>query len=292
MDTCLHEGLKNRYLIQGEITMETAFHIGSSRGDTLVTDKPILRNAYGRPIIPGSSIKGAFRSAIERIVFSLDGVKTCALIDGYKACLTTSKGLQMKMEENRNKLEMKGTSASTIEDNLLKFTLDNLCHTCLLFGSPYTASKVLFHDLRPLSWAEVTEIRDGVAIDRDSERAVDNHKFDFEVVPSQALFSFTMQLENPTTKELGLIAVGLQEFRQGLVPLGGMKSRGLGKCKLKEDIEIRGLELQNYTQLSNYLVKGQMEKLDTETFIEDHIKELLKNCFSAKEARDKGGPSC
>ena len=106
-----------------------------------------------------------------------------------------------------------------------------------MFGSTHLASAALFHDA-PLThlWRDLpelpTQIRDGVGIDRDSERAVKGVKFDFEVVPAQTTFEFNLVLENPTDEALGLIALGLQEFRGGMVALGGIRSRGLGRCHL------------------------------------------------------------
>ncbi|MER3421396.1 MAG: hypothetical protein C4290_13125, partial [Chloroflexota bacterium] len=41
----------------------------------------LIRDAHGRPYIPGSSLKGAFRSTVEKIAGALSTVRTCALLD-------------------------------------------------------------------------------------------------------------------------------------------------------------------------------------------------------------------
>ena len=50
-----------------------------------------------------------------------------------------------------------------------------------------------------------SELRDGVAIDRDSEKAIDGLKYDFEVVPASAAFDLEITLENATPQDLQLI---------------------------------------------------------------------------------------
>ena len=83
------------------------------------------------------------------------------------------------------------------------------------------------------AWSGVLQLRDGVAIDRDSEKAKDRLKYDFEVVPASATFDLEITLENATPQDLQLISVGLSEFVHGFAPIGGKRSRGLGACRLQ-----------------------------------------------------------
>ncbi len=295
--------LRSRYIFRGQLTLETALHVGTGRGVSPLTDSPILRDAAGRPLIPGSSMKGAFRSTVERIVPNLSGYHSCALDDNAINCLSpqqSSLGEGYRLlrsylggtiptepaeddEDGQNAkaaLEKFGhpdwAGHPITEEQLLRLLDEQLCDTCKLFGSPYLASKAHFYDLpvRADAWLEVTEIRDGVGIDRDSERAVEQIKFDFEVVPSETVFDFGLVVENPTPRDLGLLAVGLSEFSQGMVRLGGIRSRGLGACRLAlEDVQI--LDFSDNQALMNYLKDGTIKTRSPGDFLAECIQNIL-----------------
>lgn len=239
--------LTERYLFTGRLVTESGLHVGGGRDTLTTTDSAVMKFADGRPFIPGSSMKGAFRCAVERVAASLPQVRSCGLTADVDDDCPTPKHL--------------GTDVTTSDDTLLK----NLCDTCDLFGSPFMAGKVRFSDLNVIlgSWAGITEVRDGVGIDRDSGRAVDRIKYDYEVVPSETEFDFRLVLENPdpTRRALGLIAVGLRELEAGMIPLGGIRTRGLGRCRLK-DLTIFRLSFSETAKVKAYLSVGELEAPD------------------------------
>src|SRR5205085_2441315 len=102
--------------------------------------------------------------------------------------------------------------------------------------SPFAASHININDLyiSDKEWGGVIQIRDGVAIDRDSEKAKDRLKYDYEVVPASASFNLEITLENASERDLQLVCVGLSEFVHGFGTIGGKRSRGLGVCTLEE----------------------------------------------------------
>jgi CRISPR/Cas system CSM-associated protein Csm3 (group 7 of RAMP superfamily) len=298
--------LKSRYIFKGILTMETPLHIGTGGEVSTLTDSPILSDAAGRPIIPGSSFKGAFRTAVERLAPLLgDNLRSCHLDDEDPTCVSAQNSLLSKdYQRIRNYLgraipanggtnddEAARESIARFEaaqpsfaiptnkpitenDHILPLLERYLCHTCQLFGSPHLAAKTYFDDLRidPETWFEITEIRDGVGIDRDSERAVPNIKYDYEVVPGQTRFHFGLTVENPTELELGLVAVGLQEFSQGMIRLGGIKSRGLGKCRL-ELTEVQYME--GKSGLVDYLRSGKLKSIDAVKPVAEFVQSKL-----------------
>ncbi len=295
--------LHSRYIFSGRLTLETALHVGTGRVVLPLTDSPILRDAAGRPLIPGSSMKGAFRAAVERIAPNLPGYRTCALDDDDQSCLSpqrSSKGEDYQAvrkylgqaipqqppqtdsdaQRARRALDNLGhpewAGQKITEEHLLQLLDEHLCDTCKLFGSPYLAAKVFFQDLpvRADEWLEVIEIRDGVGIDRDSERAVEQIKFDFEVVPAGTAFDFKLVVENPTPRDLGLLAAGLSEFVHGMVRLGGIRSRGLGACKLALD-DVQILDFTNSTALSAYLKNGTMTIRPADDFLAECIQSVF-----------------
>lgn len=258
--------LRARYRITGRIVMDTALHIGGGRNPAAATDSSIVRDGAGRPFIPGSSLKGAFRAAVERLVPNLPYLKTCGLSDEPESCANR---LRERLKDRKN----------ISETQLLALLDEILCDTCRTFGSTHLASVTLFQDA-PISeiWRNLpevpTQIRDGVGIDRDSERARDGIKYDFEVVPPQTSFDFALTLENPSERDLGLIALGLQEFISGMIPLGGIRSRGLGRCHLAE-VKVESVDFGNPDEMKAYLLDRQMALQSVDDFIHRHLNTLL-----------------
>jgi CRISPR/Cas system CSM-associated protein Csm3 (group 7 of RAMP superfamily) len=162
-----------------------------------------------------------------------------------------------------------------------------LCDTCWLFGSPFTASKIFFSDLYLDGEVEgIVHVRDGVAIDRDSERAVEGLLYDYEVVAPTQAFRLEIWLEDPTDTDLRLTCLGLSEFLSGFGGLGGHRSRGLGRCQIT-GLEIYELDLivddveERAERLKKYLLgRTPAEKMtridDPESFINRQIETLLQ----------------
>lgn len=253
----MFEKLKNRYVIKGKVVMDTALHIGSGE-DSFETNALVIKDAYRKPYIPGSSLKGILRSTIERIVPNISDFKTCALINGGN-CATVNKD---KMEHFKERL--KGDEKGD--------PLDLICDTCKLFGSTAIASKVKITDLYVFEpWAELFEKRDGVGIDRDTETAAEGAKFDYEVVPSQTEFYFEMICENLNERDKFLLVIGLQEMQSGVISLGGNRSRGLGAFRLIID-EVWLLNLEDRKSFTEYLVCQKLEKIEPRDFIKESVK--------------------
>jgi len=60
-------GLIGKLLLDGELICETGLHIGAGKGslDLGGADNPVVKDAFGRPYVPGSSIRGKIRSLLE-----------------------------------------------------------------------------------------------------------------------------------------------------------------------------------------------------------------------------------
>ena len=264
MNTLDRSELRSRYRITGDIVMDTALHIGG-HGTSTITDSPIIRNGDNQPFIPGSSLKGAFRAAVERIVPNIPNLRTCGLADSPDSCA--------------EKLRAKTKDRQLDEQKMLDLLGKILCNVCRVFGTTHLASAALFHDA-PLTdvWRDLpevpTQIRDGVGIDRDSDRARDGVKFDFEVVPPQTSFEFNLILENPADDALGLIALGVQEFCAGMIPLGGIRSRGLGRCHL-EVTQVEYVDFSVIESLTTYLIDDKWQEVSIQDFITKYLTPLL-----------------
>ncbi|MBE3558150.1 MAG: CRISPR-associated RAMP protein [Ktedonobacteraceae bacterium] len=256
--------LRNRYVFRGKLVMQTALHIGGGRVTLSHSDSPVVLTPDQKPFIPGSSFKGALRSTVEKMIPNLPGFSTCALIEldedalkearrgGQKICPTVRQGeITAKRRANPERAE-----------EILQQAINDLCDTCLLFGSPFAAARLNVNDLYISSeeWSGIIQTRDGVAIDRDTEKARDRLKYDFEVVPAGATFDLEIVLENAGPKDVQLVCVGLSEFVHGFGVVGGKRSRGLGVSKLEElKVSILDLEVDEATKrrrMRDYLVKG------------------------------------
>ncbi len=268
-----YDKLDNRYIFTGTITTSEAMHIGSGKGDER-TDSTFVQN-NGKYYIPGSSLRGAFRSTVERIVASLGGY-TCLLSkeEGVK-CITVC-----DVTQNEYKKEVKD-GKSDLE--LAKWLSEGyrLCSTCKVFGSTHFASKVKFIDL-PLKESEERKphgiVRSGIKIDRDTETASDGALFDFEVVEKGFKYQFELISENLEEDDFGILALGLNELLKGNIYIGARSSVGLGKCRLNSDLLIQYFDnTQEYT-LKEYLVGNELGTLEL-----DWINEKINKYFSKPE---------
>lgn len=289
--------LRNRYVFTGRLVMLTAFHIGTgaARMTASSSDSPVVLTPEGVPFIPGSSFKGAMRSTVEKLVSGLPGKwSSCGLVQFSKEA-----GEQAQQEAQKEGKQLCSTawSADLAErkrrhpetaEVVRKELLDRRCDTCRLFGSPFAASHVSINDLyMPLEqWSGVIQVRDGVAIDRDSEKAKDRLKYDFEVVPSMTAFELEMTLENASQKDLQLLSVGLGEYMHSFGTIGGKRSRGLGACRL-EGLQVYKLELtgideaERNRRLRTYLLEKELEKQfskedDGEAFLNTYISQIFE----------------
>lgn len=241
--------LKSKYFITGKVHFNTAFHIGSGKAGEGKVDNGILKDFQGKPILPGSSLKGNFRSLAERISHSLDQ-KACFL-DMSLVTLTDFECINGVSNERYRDLRKEINS----RENPYKYMEDNnyICDVCKLFGSKIHASRIFFSDglLDLNSWSQVTYVRDGVVIDRDTETARDSLKYDFEVAPENTIFDIKIEIENPSESEKKLVQAVLTLWEDGFT-LGGNSSRGLGKVKL-EALDIRFLDFTDKNQFSNFI---------------------------------------
>lgn len=270
---------ERRYVFAGRLVTVTALHIGGGRATLAPTDSPVLRGPDQKPFIPGSSFKGAFRSTVEKLGTAV-GLRCCGLTeDGL--CPGAPGETQKRFHEKRAEEEW---SEQRMLEELDGKSAWKLCPTCRLFGASFLASKVFVDDLALFDWAGTTQIRDGVAIDRDSERAVDGLKYDFEVVPPDATFNLRITLEEPSETDLALTCAGLSEFVSGLAGLGGKRSRGLGRCRL-DDLRVYELDLRDPAtrgeRLKNYLLNQELDKkmlrvADAAAFLQRAVATLLE----------------
>ena len=60
--------LIGKLILEGEMHCETGLHIGAGKGSLEIggADNPVVKDAFGRPYVPGSSLRGKLRSMLEQ----------------------------------------------------------------------------------------------------------------------------------------------------------------------------------------------------------------------------------
>jgi CRISPR/Cas system CSM-associated protein Csm3 (group 7 of RAMP superfamily) len=216
--------------LRGELLARTPLHVASGTLEmTQIPEAPLVKahvRSGGRPVVPGSSLKGAIRSIVEAISLS---------------CLRITRA-----RDNQLPRETAGC-----------WDEKSLCVACRRFGSLGYQGQVRFGDavLRKgmnARWVKMPALyaprgRAGLYFERGQ---VKGRKFyrhgrpatgdtPVEVCPPGALLDFALQFENLQPAELGLLLIALGQGEPRLYPtLGG------GKPACYGSVEVRVAELE------------------------------------------------
>lgn len=197
--------------IKGILVNETPLRIGVGREGPI--GSPVDLSVYrinGEPCIPGSSLKGAFRSFIEVLASSM----------GYRV----HQPWDNKIIEEEAK------------DN-------NFCIVCGIFGCSELASHVKIYDSVPLENSKPKLfIKTGIGIDREFGSVRPGHLFTEEFVAPLTKWEFRMDVYNievfPETRSVDkrgeLLRTLLYVLTHLGLSIGARKSIGCGLIKLSE----------------------------------------------------------
>lgn len=272
----------SRLIYTANLVAQTGLRVGAGgqSAEPVATDLPVTKDARGRPFIPGSSMRGVMRSHVERIVRTFNdeaenGKGACDPLDEKNLCVTKERLDEWEKDwraKRGNAEEAQGEILDQDKDRSRSAWLfETSCSICRVFGSPWLASRVRLTDLICVNGAN-TEIRDGVAINREKE-TVEN-KYDFETVPAGSRFGLEIVGENLDTLERGLLWLAIEELRRGQILVGGFKGRGLGRVSL-EDERLRLVDGKE--GLRDYLVTGQLPVVgleEAEAWLEKFVNSL------------------
>ena len=284
----MFDTFKNRLELTGTLTTVTALRISAGRSsEPIGSDLPVIKDALGNPLIPGSSFKGAMRSRLESFLRGIIGnnrkfVANPAIEDEWSL---TYKELSDFKETIKN------FNPGEKEEHLHQYIVDNTDLVSSLFGSPWIASKFQVRDLtvKADTWFGQYQERDGVSIDRDTETAAEGKLYDFQVVPAGTQFEFKAIVENAAEWELGLLMIGLHQFETEQIPLGGGRSRGLGVVKL----DISEMLWFDYPPEQPHLLLDYLKKLvmrdksayeDARDFKDNWVQKLIDKLTNTKSS--------
>ncbi len=281
--------LKNRYVLTGILETQHAIHIGSGTSGE-VLDATFVKTQIGISgketiYIPGSSMRGALRVLVERILATVSQerkkkpIMSCLLMDG-KECITVNDDFKEKYSKEIEK----GASDQELWAYLFDEKKPKICLCCQVFGSTHLASRVRVSDLYPLdnnnteTTIENEEGRYGVAIDRETGTAKEGALFTIEALNKQNRFRFELIAENMDDVAWGILAIGLLELIRGNLYVGAKASIGLGKCQLLLDslqMEYFDSTDKNSSSLLDYLKEGELSALSGNEIV-DFLKQKIE----------------
>lgn len=212
--------LVNEARFQIEITTNGPLLVKSGHATLIGPDMtPVLtfRNGLLQVYIPGSSLKGVFRSHVEKVIRTLRPGEVVVSDPFAKKGPEQSSGNWFNQRKDKETL-----------DNPTVYRQS--CPVSRLFGSTWFIGRVsigdayLVNESQPLP----TEVRDGVGIDRLTGGAAHGAKFNMEVVSAGTQFAADVVLRNFECWQLGALLMVVQDMRDGLIRIGSGRSRGLG----------------------------------------------------------------
>lgn len=239
--------LQHRLSIGGDLVFDTAWRVGTGKEGATMSDLGVLLDPTGRPILPGSSIKGRLRSTCESLAHALE-LSACLLnaeASGTK-CAGDVRNVYSPMREAYRAASRRGVESQ------LRWIDEHTCDVCKLFGSPVRTAKLRCSDGQLYEGDHtLVQVRDGVVIDRDSHTAADGLKYDYETVSAGTRFRIVFDVENPTDSDAALLGAAIFEWHAGS-SIGGFTSRGLGRFHL-ENLTLKGVDFSVPEQRRQYL---------------------------------------
>lgn len=251
------ERFNSRTFINAILAMRTALSVGSRASlEPIGTDLPVVKGPDGMPFIPGSSIKGVVRFQVERVLRTLDRKPDLWACDPFQdPCVSDREKEKLWGESKRN------------EAMFAEKVFDASCTACRMFGSPWFAGRVACKDAYLVNsdrLVRVTQVRDGVGIDRDLGAARSGIKYDFETVVPGSRFRIEIVAENLDDWELGLLVTVLNWWGEEGFAIGGKSTRGPGWGRL-EEITIQRVTSEN---LLDYLSSGRAPSVYASPYLE------------------------
>ena len=218
--------LLGKLVLEGEIHCQTGLHIGAGKGSLEIggADNPVVKDAFGIPYIPGSSLRGRLRSLLEQAL----GLS----VPTELIYLSKRRGQEVRIHQSdrpdddicvlfgRNPGRVDRVSGEPIEAETA--TPARLT----IYDAPLVVDSIT-PQMRENLDDELTEVKSENAVDRITSQA---NPRTLERVPAGARFRFRMVLDILCPEDrplLARVAEGLRLLEDDA--LGGGGSRGNGR---------------------------------------------------------------
>ncbi len=220
--------LIGKLVLEGDLHCETGLHIGAGKGSLEIggADNPVVKDAFGRPYVPGSSLRGKLRSLLEQ--------SSGLAVPSELVYLSKRKGQEVRIHQSdrpddlvcllfgRNPGRMERVTGEALESvNASPARLS-------VYDAPLDLESIT-PQMRENLDDELTEVKSENAIDRITSQA---NPRTLERVPAGARFRVRMVLDILAAEDRGLLArlvEGLRLLEDDA--LGGGGSRGSGRVR-------------------------------------------------------------
>lgn len=219
-----------KLLIEGELVCETGLHIGAGKGTLEIggADNPVVKDAFGRPYVPGSSLRGRLRSLLEQAM-GLATPKQLVYVSKRKGQEVRIHASDLANDEicllfGRAPGRVERVEGDALSQNTITPARLTVYDAALNLDSITAAMRESLDD-------ELTEVKSESAIDRITSQS---QARTLERVPAGASFKLRMILDVLCEEDKELIG----SIMQGLMlleddTLGGGGSRGSGRVRFQ-----------------------------------------------------------
>src|SRR5947199_7984879 len=218
-----------KLILEGEIQCQTGLHIGAGKGSLEIggADNPVVKDAFGVPYVPGSSIRGRLRSLLEQTL----GLA----VPSEMVYLSKRRGQEVRIHQSdrpddeicilfgRNPGRVEKVSGEAVEAGMAATPA-----RLTIYDAPLVVDSITTQMRENLD-DELTEVKSENAVDRITSQA---NPRTLERVPAGARFRIrvVMDVLCDEDKELfGRILEGLRLMEDD--SLGGGGSRGNGRVR-------------------------------------------------------------
>src|SRR5512143_1361699 len=241
--------LIGKLILEGEMHCETGLHVGAGKGSLEIggSDNPVVKDAFGRPYVPGSSLRGKIRSLLEQS----SGLATPTEL----VYLSRRKGQEVRIHQSdrpddeicllfgRNPGRMERVAGESLDSNHASPARLSVYDALLDLDSITAQMRENLDD-------ELTEVKSENSIDRITSQA---NPRTLERVPAGAKFKTRLVMDVLCDEDAPLflrVLEGLRLLEDDA--LGGGGSRGSGRVSFaKLRLAWRG---------KNYYASGAAEK--------------------------------
>jgi CRISPR-associated protein Csm3 len=217
-----------KLVIEGEILCETGLHIGAGKGSLEIggADNPVVKDAFGLPYIPGSTLRGRLRSLLEQ--------SSGLAVPAELVYVSKRKGQEVRIHQSdrpgddvcvlfgRNPGRVERVTGETLE--AVNVTPSRLA----VYDAPLVVESIT-PQMRENLDDELTEVKSENAVDRITSQA---NPRTLERVPTGARFRIRLILDVLCEEDkalAGRLAEGLRLLEDDA--LGGGGGRGSGRVK-------------------------------------------------------------
>lgn len=264
-----------KLVLEGEIACQTGLHIGAGKGSLEIggADNPVVKDAFGIPYIPGSSLRGRLRSLLEQAL----GLA----VPSELVFLSKRRGQEVRIHQSerpddeicilfgRNSGRMDRVGGDSV-DSSSAATPARLT----VYDAPLVMDSIT-PQMRENLDDELTEVKSENAVDRITSQA---NPRTLERVPAGARFRFRMVLDVLCQEDkplLSRLAEGLRLLEDDA--LGGGGSRGSGRVSFSGlNLAWRGKEYYAKGAAENSLLSaGDLAALQQLVSAEDFAEKLV-----------------